>query len=100
MLNRKPLNQNHMKHAIFCQSCSMPMLREDEFGTERDKSLSHEYCIHCYQDGAFTNPFMTLTDMQNHVRHFMDRRHMDPKEIYRAVNIIPELKRWYKPAKA
>ena len=75
------------------------MENEKDHGTEANGTLSTEYCWHCYQNGSFTNPFYTLADMQNHVRHAMQTRHMDNKDIYHTVNLLPELKRWEKPAK-
>ena len=77
----------------------MPMDSAESFGTESDGSYSHDYCVHCYQNGAFTNPILTMEDMENHIRHVMGRHHEDNKSIFQAVNILPELKRWYKPAK-
>lgn len=71
----------------------------ESFGTEADGSPSGDYCVHCYQNGSFTNPFISVSDMQNHIRHLMGRHHEDDKSIYQAVNIVPELKRWQKPAK-
>lgn len=37
-----------------CQSCGMPLGRDSDKGTEKDGSKSEEYCVHCYQQGAFT----------------------------------------------
>jgi hypothetical protein len=87
-----------MKHHI-CQSCGMPVLSAAEWGTEADDTPSKDYCWHCYQKGAFTNPFATLHDMQNHILRIMERQHVDSREIYQAVNILPELKRWEKPVR-
>jgi len=46
-----------------CQSCGMPMDSEDDFGTEADGALSDDYCTHCYQNGAFTEPDITIDGM-------------------------------------
>lgn len=43
-----------------CQSCSMPLIGTELFGTEKDGSLNQDYCIHCYKAGEFTNPQATL----------------------------------------
>lgn len=37
-----------------CQSCGMPLYEPADQGTEADGGLSQEYCIHCYENGAFT----------------------------------------------
>lgn len=36
-----------------CQSCGMPMTKDEEYGTEADGSKSSEYCCYCYEKGAF-----------------------------------------------
>ena len=38
---------------IFCQSCGMPLEREEDRGTEADGSPSPDYCRYCRKDGAF-----------------------------------------------
>jgi predicted amidophosphoribosyltransferase len=88
-----------MKHEKFCQSCHAPLDNDDNLGTEADGSPSKEYCWLCYQQGMFTNPYITLTDMQHHVMRMMERRHEDERHICQVINILPELKRWYKPAR-
>lgn len=45
---------DEMKDMQFCQSCGMPMTREEMQGTEADGSRSEDYCAYCYKDGAFT----------------------------------------------
>ena len=42
-----------------CRSCGMPLLRDEDAGTEADGSLSHAYCTYCYRDGRFTEPDLT-----------------------------------------
>jgi hypothetical protein len=58
-----------MKEYKNCQSCSMP-LNKDEMGggTEADGSRSKMYCSKCYQAGAFRNPGMTVSQMQDLVK--------------------------------
>ncbi|WP_332448663.1 zinc ribbon domain-containing protein [Methanoculleus sp.] len=43
----------------FCVSCGMPLLRDEDAGTEADGSLSTEYCTYCYRDGGLTEPDLT-----------------------------------------
>lgn len=49
----------------FCQSCGMPLISKgtDQRGTEKDGTLSNNYCHLCYQDGAFTEPAITYEEM-------------------------------------
>lgn len=51
-----------MEDKKFCQSCGMPMEKEEDFGTERDGSRNEDYCCYCYKDGSFTGD-MTMEDM-------------------------------------
>lgn len=49
-----------MSERIFCQSCGMPLEKEEDYGTNKDGSRNGDYCRYCYQGGAFTNPEATL----------------------------------------
>jgi len=52
-----------------CQSCGMPLSRDPKGGgTESDGSKSSKYCSHCYENGAFTLPDLTMTQMQERVK--------------------------------
>ena len=52
-----------------CQSCGMPLSRDEQGGgTNADGSRSLMYCSHCYQDGKFTLPDITLMEMKARVR--------------------------------
>lgn len=38
----------------YCQCCGMPMGETDEmYGTEKDGSISKDYCKYCYDKGEF-----------------------------------------------
>lgn len=83
-----------MEHNEFCQSCSMPLDRPEMTGTEKDGTLSKEYCRYCYQNGEFTSPAMTLEEMKELVKNEMEKRHISTDVIDRAVTALPYLKRW------
>jgi len=52
-----------------CQSCSMPMKRDDQGGgTNADGTRSVRYCSHCYQLGAFTMPDLSVDQMRERVK--------------------------------
>ena len=59
-----------MEHAYKnCQSCGMPLSKDESGGgTESDGTKSKKYCSHCYQDGTFTLPNLTLQEMQERVK--------------------------------
>ncbi|WP_413303100.1 zinc ribbon domain-containing protein [Bacillus sp. 1P10SD] len=52
-----------------CQSCGMP-LAKDELGggTEKDGNKSTKYCSHCYMNGEFTLPDITVVEMKERVK--------------------------------
>jgi radical SAM superfamily enzyme len=77
-----------------CQSCSMPLDNAELLGTEKDGSKSHEYCKYCYQNGRFTNPDMSLDEMQSRVIHKMEKEKIPEDIIEAAVSSLPHLKRW------
>ncbi len=52
-----------MNQTLICQSCSMPITDIKVRGTEKDGSVSNEYCVHCYKNGAFTKPNASLEEM-------------------------------------
>ena len=48
-----------------CQSCGMPMKRDTRGGgTHADGTKSLMYCSHCYQNGQFTQPNLTVDEMK------------------------------------
>lgn len=52
-----------------CQSCGMP-LAKDELGggTEKNGVKSVKYCSHCYMNGEFTLPDLTVEEMKERVK--------------------------------
>ncbi len=78
----------------FCQSCSMPLDNAGIMGTEKDGTPSQEYCIYCYQNGAFVAPDMTLPEMTTIVKREMEKRNIDAGTISMAVSSLPHRKRW------
>ena len=34
----------------FCQSCGMPLQKNEELGTNHDGSKNEEYCCYCYKE--------------------------------------------------
>jgi hypothetical protein len=52
-----------------CQSCGMPMKRDEKGGgANADGTRSTMYCSHCYQNGQFVLPDISVTEMQLRVR--------------------------------
>ena len=78
-----------------CQSCGMP-LRKDEKGggTNADGSRSTMYCSHCWVDGRFTAPDMTLEQMQALVRGKLKEFGFPGFVAGFFTKKIPRLRRW------
>jgi hypothetical protein len=82
---------------IFCESCGMPMGETNEmYGTESNGSKSVDFCKHCYVNGAFTNPNLTLQEQIESVAVVMVRDFgFSPEDAREQCNQgIPNLKRW------
>ena len=79
-----------------CQSCSMPLSKKEDYGTNVDGSANKEYCRFCFHTGVFTEPNITLDDMVDKVAHVMIAKVAIPEE--KALEIarleLAQLKRW------
>jgi len=80
----------------FCQSCSMPLEKPEDFGTDERGFRINDYCYHCYQNGNFASPDMTLQQMIDLSIDCMIKIANVPEEQASniATNFIPTLKRW------
>lgn len=84
-----------MKGGKICQSCGMPMVVEETFGTNADGSMNEEYCCFCFQDGEFTEPDITKEEMIEKISGFMTQMGMPESQAKRkAKDSIRTLKRW------
>ena len=88
-----------METQIFCQSCTFPLDNMDDRGTEKDGTKSQLYCKYCYQDGAFTEPDMTLDQMMGIAEKEMKKQNLPDSIIQQSMDMLPRLKRW-QPAEA
>ena len=79
----------------FCQSCGMPMSKDERGGgTEKNGSKSTDYCSHCYSMGRFTEPDLTADQMVEKVRGKMKEMHLPGFLAKKFTKNIPSLKRW------
>ncbi|MFQ5905212.1 MAG: zinc ribbon domain-containing protein [bacterium] len=83
-----------MPKGPFCQSCGMPMEKDEHFGTNADRSKNEEYCTYCYQNGEFTEPNMTEEEMMKKISEIMKQKSMSAEEIENATKFLSTLKRW------
>jgi hypothetical protein len=78
-----------------CQSCGMPMKRDEQGGgTNADGSKSDMYCSRCYQQGKFTNPIMSVTEMQTLVKNKLKEFGFPGFIAGFFTKNIPKLERW------
>jgi len=84
----------------FCQSCSMPLAKPEDFGTDQAGYRVNDYCRHCYADGAFTEPAISMDEMLERCVWVMDQQHIMPEPQARALltDVLPRLRRWKVPA--
>jgi hypothetical protein len=81
----------------FCQSCGMPLSKDlQRGGTEADGLKSPKYCSHCYSDGKFTLPDMTLDQMKERVKGKMKEMGFPGFTHWFFTMNIPKLERWRK----
>jgi hypothetical protein len=85
----------------FCQSCSMPLTKAEDFGTDRTGYRVNDYCRHCYATGAFTEPEVTLPQMIDRCVRIMSAQGIMPETEARVLltDVMPRMKRW-RPAHA
>ena len=80
-----------------CQSCGMPLKRDEKGGgTEADGTRSTMYCSHCYENGQFVVPDISVTEMQARVREKIVEFGMPGFVAGIFVRKIPKLARWQK----
>jgi Putative zinc ribbon domain len=82
-----------------CQSCGMPFKRDEKGGgTEKDGTKSTKFCSHCYKNGEFTRPNITVKEMQKIVEEKIREFGM-PKFLTKLfTRNIPKLERWREQA--
>jgi hypothetical protein len=84
----------------FCQSCGMPLTKNEDCGTNADGSTNYDYCQYCYKDGHFLQE-CTMDEMIEHCAQFVDEVNKNmpkpmTKEEYKQMmqGFFPMLKRW------
>jgi hypothetical protein len=81
---------------LICQSCSMPMVKSEDFGTNADGAQNQDYCTYCMQNGNFTWSG-TLDQMIEKLVSMHDQMGVTEEEARKMANEnLPILKRWAK----
>jgi hypothetical protein len=80
----------------FCQSCAMPLGKPEDFGTDPHGYRVNDYCRHCYTNGAFTEPDISMPVMLEKCVSVMAQQGIMPEPQARALmtDVLPRLKRW------
>ncbi len=79
----------------FCQSCGMPLSKDKQGGgTEKNGTLSKEYCSHCYQNGSFVHPDLNVHQMIEFVTAKLGEMYIPKFLAGYFTKDIPSLNRW------
>jgi hypothetical protein len=80
-----------------CQSCGMPLKKDEKGGgTNADGSKSKMYCSHCYENGKFTMPDITVDQMKDRVKMKIKEFGFPGFLAGLFTKGIPKLERWKK----
>lgn len=89
IINMKPMRYKN------CQSCAMPLKKDPQLGgTNTDGSKNEMYCSYCYENGNFTQPEITLTEMKQLVKSKMKEMGFPGFLVGFFTKGIPKLERW------
>jgi hypothetical protein len=78
-----------------CQSCGMPLKRDPKGGgTNSDGTISTMYCSHCYHQGRFTMPDLTVEQMKDRVKGKLKEMGFPGFIVGFFTKGIPKLERW------
>ena len=78
----------------------MPLEKPEDFGSSDAGYRVNDYCRFCYQDGAFTEPDVTLEQMIDRCARIMTKQGVRSPEEARTLltEVMPRLKRWREAA--
>ncbi len=77
-----------------CQSCGMPITKDEELGTNKDGSKNSEYCKYCYTNGEFINP-VTMEEYIDMCSKYGEQAGMTEEEMKEyCTKLFPTLTRW------
>jgi len=83
-----------------CQSCGMPMVATEHFGTNSDGNSCEDYCCFCFQDGSFTHNNSMEETIKNSVKYMDGSEKIDGRTLTKSEAVLkgyvqlPTLKRW------
>ena len=85
-----------MEEMLVCQSCSMPITKDDDKGTNVDGTKSNDYCVYCFVKGDFVG-YQTVEEAIADSVNFAEHACKTKEEMLKyAKENYPNLKRWKK----
>lgn len=81
-------------NTVVCQSCAMPMENEKLLGTNQDGTKNEEYCVYCYEKGAFTSKVSMTEMVEICVPHLVEEGMKENEAKKTMEDVLPKLKRW------
>ena len=82
---------------VICQSCGMPILSSEDYGSDDQGSRSFAYCYRCYSGGKFTDEGVSLEKKMEESLKWAKRLGMEENSARRMLSeTLPKLSRWKK----
>lgn len=86
----------NLNEPLICQCCSMPLVKDGDYGTNADGSVNEDYCVNCFSGGKYTQPNITKDEMVDQVTDIMMQTEQLPIERVRfdVDRRLRNLRRW------
>jgi len=69
----------------------------EDHGTDSDEEINKDYCTHCFQNGKFTNPNISLKEQIEKSTAMVEKMGWSEEKAHHMEEAtIPRLKRWRK----
>jgi hypothetical protein len=90
------MEEGNQARGPFCQSCGMPLEKPEDFGTGAQGFSINDYCHFCFQNGAFTEPRITMEEMIDKCVGIMTQKRIMPEAQAKTImsEVIPKQKIW------
>ena len=79
-----------------CQSCGMPIISDEQLGTNKDGSTSQDYCKYCFTDGEFIDKVSMERYIEMYSQYGAQAGMTNDEMKEHCTKLFPTLKRWQK----
>lgn len=79
-----------------CQSCGMHIEDDKHRGTNVDNSLNKDYCVYCFENGAFLCDDTMEQKVEKCIEFHIDENTNETQAREKLLHLFPTLKRWKK----